>query len=221
MKTTSHKPHLFVTPRRETTTLNWNSEPEREFHLYADAFRNAAQKLLENGRLDSGFGLDDFDACPVVFLYRHALELLLKEILLGDGCYFLKSDSRPDPRSVVENHSLTRFLPQVGEIFSELGWAKSFGEIEPVIKELAAVDPGSHSFRYPIKKDFTKSLSGPFRFSVREFAGVMENVIRILSEACYALPEEYQARAEEADEARIEELRYTDHYEPDEGYWEG
>ena len=74
-------PRLFVKRKdRRNTVLNWHRAPEEEFDIYAGVYWNAAQTLAKNLDLDGIFG---YDACPIVFLYRHALELYLKAVLLG------------------------------------------------------------------------------------------------------------------------------------------
>jgi hypothetical protein len=69
-------PKLFVKNEGyANTVLNWHREPEKEFHLYGDAFWDAARKLLQNDALDRS-PIASFDAIVIVYLYRHALELL-------------------------------------------------------------------------------------------------------------------------------------------------
>lgn len=47
-------PRLFVRNKGygNNTVLNWHREPEKEFHLYGDAFWDAARRLLQNDELD-------------------------------------------------------------------------------------------------------------------------------------------------------------------------
>ncbi len=71
-------PRLFVKNKYNNTVLNWHREPEKEFHLYGEAFWNAAKNLLQNEALDKR-PIASFDASVIVYLYRHALELFLKE----------------------------------------------------------------------------------------------------------------------------------------------
>jgi hypothetical protein len=47
-------------------------------HRYGEAFWNAAKNLLQNEALDKR-PIASFDASVIVYLYRHALELFLKE----------------------------------------------------------------------------------------------------------------------------------------------
>ena len=210
-------PRLFVKDEHNNTVLNWHQEPQKEFHVYGEAFWNAAKKLLQNGALDR-LPSASFDASVVVYLYRHALELFLKEILIGRGGELVHP--HPSPETVVNTgHSLTKLLPDVRRIFVECGWDKTFGskaavtfdDFTAIVEEFERADPSSFSFRYPVKKDLTAALHGHFTFSVRKFALIMDEVLTTLSGACYGLPEIASDRAEAAYEARCEAMQY---YEP-------
>jgi hypothetical protein len=184
------------------TVLNWFNRPDQEFGLFAESFHKAARTLVENLELDRG-GLSDFNACPVVFLYRHALELHLKAILLGEGAYFL--DDRIPPEEILsKNHKLTVLLPMVRKVFETLGWDRELGndvvptfdDVEKAVAELEEVDPNSHAFRYPVKKNLEGSVGSHFTFSVLEFAKRMDAVLEVFATASFALPEEWSAEAE-------------------------
>src|SRR4051812_30151389 len=78
------------------TVLNWHNDAPGELRFYARSFHKAARTLIENWELDRGHAPSDWDACPVVFLYRHALELYLKSVLLGAGRNFQASPPAPE-----------------------------------------------------------------------------------------------------------------------------
>jgi hypothetical protein len=215
MSDEAHTPRLFVRNKYANTVLNWHRAPENEFHLYGEAFWTAAKKLLENEALDKQ-PIASFDASVIVYLYRHALELFLKDILIGRGGDLV--DPRPSPQTILKaGHSLTKLLPDVRRIFIECGCDKTFGsevatfdDFAAIVEELEKADPLSFNFRYPVKKDLTGSLDGHFTFSVRKFAAIMDDVLKTLSGACSCLPEIADNRAEAAYEAHCEALRYSE-----------
>jgi hypothetical protein len=221
MTTETRAPRLFVKNKYSNTVLNWHRAPEKEFHLYGEAFWNAAKTLLQNEELDK-LPIASFDASVIVYLYRHALELLLKEILIGRGGELI--DPPPSHEAVVKTHRLKDLLPDVRRIFVECGWDKTFGsktvltfdEIRFIVEEFETSDPQSSNFRYPVKQDLTATLDGHFTFSVRRFASTMDEVLNTLSGACYALPELADSRAEAAYEARCDAMRNSEppDYEP-------
>lgn len=83
---------LFVaTGGLSDVVINWIGEPTEWFDFYAKAYHSAARRLFEKS---SQKQLRDIGACPVVFLYRHSLELYLKEILIS-GQGILRLEGKP------------------------------------------------------------------------------------------------------------------------------
>src|ERR1035437_9201495 len=92
---------------------NLQNVPEQDLWLYARSFHTAAKKLAGALELDAG-PATDFDPCPVVFMYRHAVELQLKALVLGEGGNFLAT--KPDRISISKTHSvswLAQFVCQI------------------------------------------------------------------------------------------------------------
>ena len=97
---------LFVDDGRShgTVILNWQSwsrTPEGEFTHMADAFLDLAKEEVYRLKKNEGLGrhesqviaiMDDFRAYPIVFLYRHAIELYLKAIALGGSAMLALKD---------------------------------------------------------------------------------------------------------------------------------
>ena len=142
----------------------------------------AAKKLA--GALEVGSGpFSQVEVCPVVFMYRHAIELELKAIVLGDGGNFLAT--KPDPLSVAKTVSLSWLAQFVCQIITALKWEGSFkcdgienlADFKAVIEDVNSVDPGPHSFRYP----------GEAQFSIREFGAKMDALLELLDSTADAL----------------------------------
>ena len=115
---------LFVSnPGPHNTVLNWHGSPKEEFYFYARSFRTAARTLVQTLELDST-ARSDWDACPVVFLYRHAVELMMKAIITGDGGNFLPSDAKID--SIYQTHSIPQLLALIVQITEAVGPTESF-----------------------------------------------------------------------------------------------
>lgn len=185
----------------QSTTLNWNNGPIREFCRYAEAFHNAAKVLVNSLDLDLNPN-SDWNACPVVFLYRHSAELYLKGIVLGDGANFLQA--KPDPALVLRTHSLKRLFPFLQDIFNAVSWEGEFdgegisdmSDLEALIRELDDIDSGSYTFRYPVNTHGDASVKDHFNFSVREFANRMDAVLEFLDTADFGLAAMWDQRAE-------------------------
>src|ERR1035437_5680304 len=91
-------------PGPHKAVLNWPNVPERDLWLYARAFHTAAKTLAGSLQLDAS-PFADSDVSPVVFMYRHAVELQLKALVLGEGGNFLAT--KPDPISIYKTHSVS------------------------------------------------------------------------------------------------------------------
>lgn len=75
--------------RHDTVVLNCASGPIQDLGVIADAFHATAKEAVGALRSDPGFGprggLDDYRAYPILFMYRHAVELSLKQVIIYGG----------------------------------------------------------------------------------------------------------------------------------------
>ena len=86
---------------------------------------------------------------PIVFLYRHYLELKLKSIIKEGYAVFGVR------KNVPETHDLEKLWNKANElsIKAEIGIKKKYRDIVfSCIKDFAKIDPFSEAFRYPTKK---------------------------------------------------------------------
>jgi hypothetical protein len=93
-----------------------------ELHLYARSLRRAVRTLI--GRLDlKPDPATAWDAAPVILLYRHAIELHMKE-LVGEGGGLLQNPV--DPLTLYKTHSLRWLAQIVCQIIKAAGWEAKF-----------------------------------------------------------------------------------------------
>jgi hypothetical protein len=124
---------------------HWHNGGDVEIHLYARSLHKAAKTLIETLDLEPN-PKTAWDACPVVLLYREAIERHLKA-LVGEGSNFLPSPT--DPLSLAKTHSLRWLAQIVCQIIKAVGWENefkcegmsSFAEFSAVVNELEALDP--------------------------------------------------------------------------------
>ena len=148
--------------------------------------------------------LADSDISPVVFMYRHALELHLKALVLFEGGNFLAT--KPDALSVHKTHSVSWLAQFVCQIITALKWEEEFkcegigslGDFKTVIEELNAVDPGSYVFRLPVKAEGQEAVSSGGKVTIREFAVRMDALLELLDSTADALAAEWDMRSEAA-----------------------
>jgi hypothetical protein len=123
----------------------WHNGGDIEIHLYARSLHKAAKTLIETLDLEPN-PKTAWDACPVILLYREAIELHLKA-LVGEGSNFLKE--RTDPISLFKTHSLRWLAQIVCQIIKAVRWENEFKsedvanltDFSALVSELEAVDP--------------------------------------------------------------------------------
>jgi hypothetical protein len=154
------------------TVINWCGDPIQHFGLYSRVYHEAAKLLVRHQQLDVG-PQSDFEACPVVFLYRHALELRIKSILSEAG--------RLD-EPFLREHDLRRMLPILREIMDgdDDESQQDFARIKHLVDSLCTDDPKSYAFRYPVDTRGGASLRDHFTFRVTEFAQQMDGLLDML-----------------------------------------
>jgi hypothetical protein len=176
-------------------TPQWQHVPAKDLFLYAHSFHKAAKTLAASFQPEAN-ALGDFlpAVCPVIFMYRHAVELHLKVIVLADGGNFLAP--KPDPISICTSHSVSWLAQFVCRIVTALHWEQEFrcegietlADFRAVVEEVNSVDPGSYNFRCPVD---SRSQS-----SVRDFGKKMDTVIGLLESTADALAAEWDLRSE-------------------------
>jgi hypothetical protein len=219
-----------ISPSHDNVVLNYHGNPVNQFALVASSYSEAAITLRKRFEGERHI---DFDAYPIVFLYRHAIELYLKAVLLiGNSLAITQDDSDLHTEDVFKSHSLSLNLPSVKAIFKSVGWEDDFPymglatpEFEAVLKEFDELDRGSYTFRYTVNKDGTANIEEHFAFSIAEFAARIEPILKMLSGACYGLEEMKDLSAELYHEQMAELREYEEQeladYESDIGDYEG
>ncbi len=137
-----------------TPNQSWrnNAYLEPEWGLYVLGYREAADSIVENAE---ELGVDLL-VYPVMFLYRHYLEIGLKHDLVVLRRYF------GEPLNLPPHHQLDKVWKEVRSLM-EREWNTArhieyYDAIEERIKEFQKIDEGSYAFRYPVTKQNTSSL---------------------------------------------------------------
>ena len=139
---------------------------------YARAYHKAARLVFEGFRQTLQDGdwpknHRDMDAHPILFLYRQAVELYLKTVIVWGEPLKHQRGLPPNPKlreQTFNGHDLAKLLPGVKETFGLIDcpsiWNaltfQSFADIERVVK---AVNDFPHdAFRYPVDRAGSKDL---------------------------------------------------------------
>jgi hypothetical protein len=189
---------------RENVSFDMMGSPREHFAMYAEGFHTGARALV--ARLATGPLFTMFEACPIIFLYRHALELYLKAIAIwGRDLLDLAGVSCPDPGKALTNHPLRDLMPTMEAVVRALGWDWDLGtdslrtkqDFDALLNELDRVDPKSYAFRYPVDKKGNASLPEGYTLRFPEFVRRLDDLLQALD----GMATELEYRLEEAREA--------------------
>jgi len=179
---------------------SWHNGGETQIYFYARSLQNAARTLVGKLELDQN-ARTDWDACPVVLLYRQALEIHLKS-LVGEGSNFLKT--RTDPISLSGTHSLRWLAQIVCQIIRAVGWENDFtcegvsslAEFSALVNEVETFDPVARAIRSSTAEG-PNSISQYYRaFNVVRFAKKLDGLLDLLNATADALTATWDERKE-------------------------
>ena len=126
------------------------------FFTYATAYKEAADRLVQTLHEYSSGTL----TLPIVFLYRHFVELTLKDLLeMGNKKYSNLSTHRFE--LLLKGHRIDLLWQELKPFLQHAYSAENNNEIEAVeacIVEFSKVDKDSFSFRYPVDKHGNPTL---------------------------------------------------------------
>lgn len=163
----------FAEDFHNNACINWSDDP---LELYARAYKEAAEKLIsEVVRSQRG---QDTLVYPIVFLYRHYIELRLKEII-QEGRRLLEEPGNFPPHHRIHDLWLTA-MEIIEKVFENDEGKPDFGFVEHVLAEFSKYDPGSFSFRYPTDKEGNNPLFGLQYTNVRHLAENVDRLAEIL-----------------------------------------
>jgi hypothetical protein len=174
--------------------LNFQNASNREFGAYARAFHTAGQALFEQMFDKSGY--NDLEGCPIIFLYRHALELYLKAIALhGEVIMQMNGKTLLTNRKILQNHNLHPFFPLLKRTFDAVGWTwdldieglRTFEEVEELLRDFETVDIRSYAFRYPVDTKGNPSVPHHFMVHMPTFCKRMDALLESLEAALMGL----------------------------------
>jgi hypothetical protein len=189
------KPHPFYYDAADRRSfgfwLGW--DPKSAFSIFAKSYRQAAERLTKSLLRRNRFS--DYEAYPVVFLYRHALELELKHAIYKAAEYADCLDTAgvegklqnhhdlPELAKIVQT-SLTLLFP--GDEFS----GKLLKRLDATCRDLAKIDQTSFVYRYPINRVGAPSADPDQIISLRAFARHMSALLEDIDTVNFALNNE-------------------------------
>ena len=137
---------------------------------YVIGYERAAHQLFE-GMHQNGH-MQNFLCFPIVFLFRHYIELELKRLTaMAQVARNGRADRIPVDHDLIR--LWTRFESETRE-FDD--YSNQSALVCERIRELSSIDSRSESFRYPIEKRGAPVFSTIERINVRNLAEIMEAI---------------------------------------------
>lgn len=148
--------------------LNYSSD---ELSIYSEGYKRAGNMLSD--KLQKNRNGIDFLIYPLIFLYRHHIELELK-IIIKEGNYLLE-----DEKVMRNHHKLHNLWDDAKKIIEEI-WSDSpkddLKTVEKTVLQLNDLDPGSYAFRYDRDKQGNKPNPDLNNIDIKKFSKVINNI---------------------------------------------
>jgi len=129
------------------TRINWGK--------YAIDYHEAVNVLLDDKTWKR-----DFTVFPVIFLFRHYIELRLKEIILNNWEFLERVKPFPKGHDIYKLWNICRDCMKETDKIVDSGFAQSrdyveqiigaYDDLEADLNKFAEIDPDSQYFRYPV-----------------------------------------------------------------------
>jgi hypothetical protein len=180
----------------------FSNEPTTEFGYYGSGVLEAARILARS--FSRRHGRRQIDVLPVLFLYRHSIELLAKAVILSGNRLMQRGRASRGERDLFASfgrsrHRLLPLLDSVRQVFEYAHWewhwpksaVESFDDVQRVMEELDTLDPDSFNFRYPTNIRGERSISPPDHLiGVRTILAVLDDLAEALDTAVFGLDAE-------------------------------
>ena len=125
-----------------------------EWYPYVLGYKEAADRIIINVIENSDDVLFDTIVYPVMFLYRHYLEIMFKELL--EEFRSLHSKEYSTDKDPIGKHNLTNIWQELRQII-EAAWGQEenlsfFEDVGNRVDEFHKIDEKSMAFRYPFDR---------------------------------------------------------------------
>jgi hypothetical protein len=152
-------PSLFVGTTEQwwlNASLNWMPTSYQTLDAYAEGYLQAAQHLSRAVLRRRTRLTLDYVAIPIVFLWRHYIEIRLKELIIASGALLGKRQKHAKTHDLVNLWGQARPLLKNAAQVSD----RELKRADTIIKQFANVDPSSEHFRYAEDSNGNRSLGG-------------------------------------------------------------
>ncbi len=157
-----------------------------DLYAYAEGYKRAGDILTGELAAHPTHGLD-FVVYPLVFLYRHAIELQLKGVI-RDGRRLLRLEAVSGKE--IQHHGLEKLWELARPILEEV-WPEAdtccLDRIAKVVHDLAKADPDSQAFRYDRDRKGNRTKPRLSHVNIERFRRLSRDAYELLDGATTGL----------------------------------
>ncbi len=166
------------------------------FTQYRRGYQEAADILVDH--VEERGSRQDFLLFPIVFLFRHHLELALKELIRR--CRMLYDEDVPEEEKKKPTHDLVALWERAKPLLLRLGEGEDLSDAladgDAVFAEFQRFDKTADAFRFAKSTKGKPHLAGFRHINIRVFRGECDGIAKFLDGALCAAEEYLQNRAE-------------------------
>jgi hypothetical protein len=171
-------------------SISFTSNPKYDFATFAKGYSSAASMLAS--QLIGRMGFPDYDAYPVVFLYRHAFELSLKNIIYWSARLLAFKGVEDIGEKLYNTHDLVKLAKNAEIILlkafpDDPSLHKFIQKVVSTAQEFSDIDPDSYSYRYPISTKGDYSTRKRQSVNLSSLSGHMDNILENLDTINFGL----------------------------------
>ncbi len=164
--------------------ISFSQNPEQDFGIFAKGYTQAASILAEHVLEKSYFS--DYEAYPIVFLYRQAFELYLKGLFIQADNIFTYKDLQKIECQFFYRHRLQPFAETFRKICTILfpldqGMAQVSNLVYRYAVEFDQIDSESFGYRYPIDTKGNSSTKHHQVVNLQAFHTCMKDLLNKMS----------------------------------------
>lgn len=134
----------------------------------------------------------DYDAYPIVFLYRHAFELSIKNIIYRSVRLIALRELKDISEKLYNTHDLIKLAENVRMILLKAypdddSLHKFVQDVVSASREFSEIDPASFSYRYPIDAKGNCSNREGQSINLSSLSGHMKDILEELDTISFGL----------------------------------
>jgi len=194
---------LFDVPGGSTRSFSLGARSQ-DWHLYAGGYKLAADRLVS--QLTEHGTHTDYVCIPILFLYRHYVELYLKALLRDVGELLDASEELPLIHPLLPLWRRLRTRLVAFDPGNDSAWND---RAEALVAELDSMDAGSFTFRYPEDREGTVTIKPALAVDIFHFRDVLAELELVLNGADGYVAEYLGVKRDHDDEVADFSLYYA------------